>query len=296
MKNNFQLNICCTFLALSFLGCPKTTAQISFKPYQEYVTGSRAVSLVLDDLNQDGLDDIALATGWASGGINNYKLFIYYQNPNGNLDNPLIFPYPESWYDGARSIDIGDLNHDMKKDIAIVHNDSISVFYQVSRDDFKRVGYYSGTTTDGLKINDLNHDGFDDVAVTHVGALYMNVFYQDSLAQLNKVSYPSPEGSSVQLDFFDLNHDSLNDLVYLARYGVSNGLFFYLQNAHGELNLPFSYNTGLQLINGMASGFLNQDDRKDIALVAGGNYPAELAILMKDTANFQFLPPDVLTA
>jgi hypothetical protein len=272
------------------------SGQIGFEPYQAFVTGSKAVAIVVGDLNDDGLDDVVLTTGNLTGGMNNYKVFIYYQGTDGTLNNPFMLSYPENFSFNGPSVDIGDLNGDQKKDIAVPTNDSLYIYYQVNQQDFTRQAYAAGSSCDAVRVGDLNNDGMDDVAVTYYNGENMDVFYQDINANLNKVSYPSPKSGMVRLEIFDLNNDSLDDMVFFSRAGYESGLYFYLQNGSGGLDLPFSYDTGLDFLNGIAAGNLNDDDKVDLAITAGGNYPADLAIYIKNGNTWHFNNPVILTA
>jgi hypothetical protein len=223
----------------------------------------------------------------------NYKLFIYYQNHTGTLDNPIVLDIPPS---GSGSIDVGDLNNDSKPDIVVAQNDSISVFYQINQTKFLRKSFYSGKDVDAVKIGDLNSDNLNDIAVSHFNGTFVKVFYQNNLGNLNAVAYPSPKGGQVRLEIFDIDNDGLNDLLYFSTAGYDYGLYFYMQNNTGSLNFPLSYDTGLEFINGIAVGNLNSDLKKDLAITAGGNYPAKLGIFIKNNNSYQFETPLILKA
>ena len=270
-------------------------SQIGFMPYQTYITGSNASALVIKDVNGDSLNDIALINGWNYGSLYNYTVMIYYQNNVGTLDNPLMLSYP-SGYNLARSIDAGDLNNDSRQDIVINQNDSILVFFQVDEMNFNRTSFYVGSSVDAVRIGDLNNDGLDDIVASCYNGLYISVFYQDSLGNLNPISYPSPKSGLVRLEILDINNDSLNDLVFFSTGGYETGLFFYIQNSLHELNLPYSYNTGMTLANGIAFGYLSNDSKFDMAITAGGNYPADLGLFYQKDSSFDFNPPIILTA
>jgi hypothetical protein len=278
---------------LTIILAENLSAQIQFKPYQTYINGSNAVSLKVKDINLDGRADIALTTGWVSGSAYNYKLFIYYQKPDGTLDNPIVLDVPQG---GSGSVDVGDLNNDSKQDIVVAQKDSISVFYQTTQTKYVRKSFYSGPDVDAIAIGDLNNDKLDDIAVSHFNGLFVKVFYQSNLGNLDALTYPSPKGGLVRLEILDLNNDSLNDLLFFSTAGYDYGLYFYIQNSTGSLNFAVSYNTGLEFLNGIATGNLNNDLKKDIVITAGGNYPAKLGIFIKNNNIYQFETPISLKA
>jgi len=273
------------------------SAQIGFKPYSTFVTGASASALVIKDIDGDGLKDIALITHDYSGNSTDFNLFIYYQNINGNLENPLVMPYPaKNWSDGAISIDAGDLNGDTKTDIALASDDSLVIFYQQNKTNFTIHSTYIGYSTDAIKIGDLNNDGRSDLAITQFNETNIHVFYQDADGNLNMINYPSLECGFVRLEICDINNDLLNDLLLFSNGGYNHGLFFYLQNADGTLGYPYSNGIGQFGGNAIAIGDLNHDTKPDIVITSGGNYPATLELYMQNSQSSGFNDPINLIA
>jgi len=271
------------------------SAQIGFKPYSTFVTGASATALVIKDINNDGMNDIALITQDYFGVSTDYKLLIYYQNISGNLESPLVMYYPYR-SEGAISIDAGDLNGDTKTDIAIASDDSLVVFYQQNKTNFTRQCTYIGYGTDAVKIGDLNNDGRADLAITEFNATNIHIFYQDAGGNLNMTNYPSLECGYVRLEICDINNDLLNDLLLFSNGGYNHGLFFYLQNPNGTLDYPYSSGIGQYGGHNMAIGDLNNDTKPDIAITSGGNYPATLELHMQKSQTFGFNSPINLVA
>lgn len=283
-------------LATLLFSCP-AFSQIGFQPYQTYITGSSAKGLVVKDINNDGLDDVALVNGWKYNAITNFTLMIYFQNQGGTLNSPLIYPYTGDYGSYTRAIDAADLNNDSKMDIVIPVNDSIYVFYQENESSFTKVSYYSGPNTDAIKTGDLNNDGLADIAVSHYNASFMKVFYQDNSGNLNPVSYPSSETGMLIFRIVDINNDGLNDLLGFSTVFYA-GLYIYLQNSNHQLDLPFTYNTGINIFpKGFTVGLLNNDSRPDIVITGGGNSPgATIAILYQKEDSFGFHDPVLIPA
>lgn len=273
------------------------SAQISFKHYSSYLNGSFATALVISDINNDGLKDVAVVTSTPYASPEDYKLLIYYQDSAGNLKDPLSFIYPVRINsDGAVSLDAGDINGDNKIDIAIPSDDSLVIFYQQNATTFKRESTYIGYGTDAVKIGDLNNDGRNDVALTQYNEKNIHVYYQDTSGILNGVNYPSAECGMVRLEIVDINNDQLNDLILYSSGGYERGVFYYLQKPDGTLAFPYSSGIGLIGTHGIAIGNLNSDSKPDIALTSGGNYPATLELHMQQSNSFGFDEPQMLTA
>jgi hypothetical protein len=266
------------------------SAQIGLKPYSTFVTGATASALVINDINSDGLKDIAVITHEYWGDNTDYKLLIYYQNSSGNLDSPIVFFYPY-YSEGAVSLDAGDLNGDTKTDIALASDDSLVVFYQQNKTTFTTQCTYIGYGTDAVKIGDLNNDGRADLAITEFNATNIHIFYQDAAGNLTMTNYPSVECGYVKLEICDINNDLLNDLLLFSAGGYNHGLYYYLQNANGSLDYAYSSGIGQNGGRGMSIGDLNNDSKPDIAVTSGGNYPAKLELHMQKSQTFGFNDP-----
>lgn len=276
--------------ALLLILSTSISAQIGLKPYSTFVTGATASALVINDINSDGLKDIAVVTREYWGDSSDYKLLIYYQNTSGNLDSPIVFFYPY-YSEGAVSLDAGDLNGDTKTDIALASDDSLVVFYQQNTTTFNKQCTYIGYGTDAIKIGDLNNDGRADLAITEFNATNIHIFYQDAAGNLNMTNYPSAECGFVRLEICDINNDLLNDLLLFSSGGYNHGLYYYLQNPNGTLDYPYSSGIGQDGGHSFAIGDLNNDTKPDIAVTSGGNYPATLELHMQKSQTFGFNDP-----
>ena len=102
----------------------------TFLPRIDYPLGRRAHELAIGDLNDDGLEDIAVANGYTGGGEDsNGSIAILFQNVSslGKFLSPVF--YPGIFQPG--SIAIGDLNGDSFNDIAF-GDDSLAIRFQDS--------------------------------------------------------------------------------------------------------------------------------------------------------------------
>jgi hypothetical protein len=144
-----------------------------FLPCVTVVQGARINSLAIEDLNGDGLDDIAF------GQSDQNKISIYTQEPTskGSFIYDSEYSYPSPWY-----IYTGDLNGDNEPDIVVANPNSIGIFFQ----DINQPGDFIGPTIytlndslDRITIADLNKDGLNDIASISHDLDCMVIFIQD---------------------------------------------------------------------------------------------------------------------
>ncbi len=249
----------------------KTTivfSQIDFMPYQTISTGARTENIVIGDLNNDLLNDIAITTrAWLETDKSKYKLMIYYQEHTGDLSEPIIYYYPDTDKDGASSIDIGDLNNDSLNDIVIGFSDSIMIFYQdkSSYGNFDSImKLYSGNGVDAIKIKDINNDTLDDIVVTHGGQNHLRIFYQSNSDTLYFKDYIAPESQNTDLEIADINNDSLSDILMVSM-GKYHGFHIIRQNTKEVFDSAVYYNLAEDFA-GIAVDDINNDNMKDIVL------------------------------
>lgn len=269
-------------------------SQIDFLPYQVYPIGNTFSTVVcIGDVNNDGLNDVVVGTTFYFDPIHDFKIITYLQNNTGGLDSPIYYTYTTSGTPNAiTSIDIGDVNGDLRNDIVIGKADSIGIFYQNNTGFLNPiVNYYSGKNVMALKVGDLNNDGKKDIAVGHNISTYIKVFTQISVG-FSQTTYFQPQGSGdFELDISDMNDDGLNDVVFMS--GISNpanGIFVFNQNVSATLDSSVKYLSPISPIgislNGIALGDLNNDGRNDAVATKGGNFPsARLVFWLQDTSS-----------
>jgi gliding motility-associated-like protein len=280
-------------------------SQISFYPAITYITGSYPQFVCVGDLNNDGLDDVVLATGSndISDPPNDFNLFVYIQNDSGNLSFPIKYPYPGISYSypydpGIRAIAMGDLNSDSLNDIAIAIYDSIGIFYQNPSGTMDPLQmYYSGNDnrTVGLSIGDLNSDSLNDIAASHegtdrVGPVVISILTQKSTGGFSETIYDAPQGGLNQILVKDINNDRLNDAILMTG-GITGGIYVYTQNGSGGLNNYVSYPVFpnyVDYVGGFDIGDLNNDGLNDLVKTIQYNY---IALVLQDPANNLLQPP-----
>jgi FG-GAP-like repeat len=103
----------------------------SFARGELYETGSWPVSTAIADVTGDGRADVLLTTRYYSDPPNDYKLFIFAQQPDGSLGAPAKFD-TDGIYNTAQDagIDTGDVNGDAKTDAVVATSAGVDIFYQ----------------------------------------------------------------------------------------------------------------------------------------------------------------------
>lgn len=173
-------------------------------------------SILIGDLNNDDLNDVAIAYRDTVG--------IFYQNYAGKLD-PM-----KSYYSGAISnlvdgISSGDLNNDGLTDIAVSHGGGnvISVLIQKPTGGFTIQNYPSPSTTyNQIEVGDLNNDQKDDVVLMSGGGYNrgIHVYFQNTVGTLdNFVTYMYPNCALEGITIGDINNDHINDIIEVLYSG-----------------------------------------------------------------------------
>ena len=279
--------------------------QISFAPYQVYQTGSLPEVVCIGDVNNDGLNDVVMGTGYYPDPVDDYKIFVYLQDTNGNLSAPFIYSYLEV-HPGIKAIAINDLNNDNLNDVIIGFGDSVGIFYQNASGGLNSVQtYFSGysqnsNSVDGLCTGDLNHDGLNDIAISHGNAPFISVMYQQSGGGFSMTSYPSVAGVVNQIEIEDVNNDQLDDVIQLVGGMSGGGFYTFTQNISGTLNNYVSYPNypgQVSANGGMAIGDLNNDGINDIVKTVFSNFPnSRIAIYFQNPFTNLFQTPLILPA
>jgi len=240
--------------------------------------------IAIGDLNQDNLNDIAVA--YSGDQIIN----IFFQQANGSFQ---ITPYSYSASNnGYNDIDIADLNNDGLNDVAFMTGQSpdpdIFIFYQ---GDFENPVKYTDTdlfpAASSIALGDINSDGLNDMVATHGGnvpdARIIEWTQNETTNQFNEPQEIIAGNIPGGIQICDFNLDCKNDII-IGNGGYSKLEIFEQTNNNNfiqhELNLPsvgsYSYNPYQ-----IAAGDINNDGKPDIVHVA----PQHLVIFLNNTTN-----------
>lgn len=262
------------FLLFSF----QAWSQLDFKEVKTYLPNNAQTDLktvAVGDINNDGLNDLVIGSGFYFDDKYDYNIIIYQQTTGGELSSPKFMRYPTA-YPGLKVLQIADLNNDKLNDIVIGYSDSIGIYYQLNTGGFDKIrSYYSGYTVDGLKTGDLNQDGLTDIAVSHWNSNYINIFTQKQEGGFTVKPITIMNAGYDEIDVADVNGDHLNDIVFMPGQGRQSTLqILYQDTKLGFTDSVFVYKDTSRYYptySGIGIGDLNNDGRNDIVGAGGGN-------------------------
>jgi hypothetical protein len=234
-----------------------------------YDSGLNSSSVLITDLNQDGVPDLALSTT-NSDGVN---ILV------GNGDGSFSYGGQFTTGDGSTAVVAGDFNKDGRVDLAVVNNGIGTTFnsnlspgnvslllgngdatFQSSRN------FPAGFRPTSLASADFNNDGMADVVAGN---------FSGSLQILNgagggnfaaAASYPI-DASIMGVAIGDFNRDGKLDLAVAGTH-TTDGAYVLLGNGDGTFSAPSMYLAGVSP-SSIAIADLNHDGLLDLVL---GNY------------------------
>lgn len=277
----------CTALCVSCL--PPAMASELFLPYVTHATGSWPEAVAIGDVNGDGLNDVVMTTSYYFDPDNDYKLFVFLQGANGQLQAPVKYTTQGSYGYRPLSVDVGDVNGDGKNDVVVGHSRAkIEVFLQSSGGVLASSAAIATENSSVVKIGDVNNDGRLDVVGVGHGTSTASVLYQAADGSLSaQVSFSAPHGGYDDLEIADVDDDAKNDVIIMSGQGYAyDNLAILTQNTAGGFNPASYYDLGLDVnSNGVGVGDLNGDGLNDVVVSYGGNSPSsKIGVFHQDAA------------
>lgn len=271
--------VCCIAICV---GAPGVVAAIqpSFAPSQTLPMPSHPRAIAIADLDADGRKDLVLATRFYFDPANDYKLFVFFQNPDGTLAAPLKL-------DGGNgnSVAVGDVNGDGLPDLVTTFDDGIGVRYGLGGRQFgPMVKFPTASPMDLVQVADLSSDVRQDIVAIDWASANMAVFYQIRGGNLAPAAYvPAPHGGWNDLKVADMNRDGRLDVVISSMQAApGTQTVILLQRADGTFDAPRlpGYIFGPFAPQGIGLVDIDGDGATDIVATQAWNTPEARLILL----------------
>ncbi len=238
-----------------------------------YSAGSSPSAAKIGDLDQDGLNDIAVAGLQGS-------LQLFFNNGRGSFDRVSL---NSLWPAGssALGLDIGDLNGDARNDIAVAYSTqrgAVAVLLnQGNRTFASPVSYDVCNSSRGVAIGDLDQDGDNDIAdisqCFRSGILLNN---GHSGFTFNGTYGNGNDSRSIALA--DFNRDGFKDVAYLNK-GLGN-VTVMLNNRNATF-APLVWHYAGDLPDDLTVGDFDGDGNTDVAIA--NSYFSSVILLLNDS-------------
>jgi hypothetical protein len=228
-----------TCFAHSVVGVLLGNGDGTFQPAVTYNSGGpRTVSLVVADVNGDGVPDLVVANqcfsqrNCASGGVG-----VLLGNGNGTFQVALTY---STGLRPASSVVVGDVNGDGKPDLVVTTSNPGSVGVLLGNGDgtFQPVVTYAASGPEAAAIADINGDGNPDVLVADTSGAGVLLGNGDGTFQ-PEVMYSSGGLTPTSIVSADLNGDGKQDLVVMNFDSGNVGVL--LGNGDGTFQTAVTY-------------------------------------------------------
>jgi ELWxxDGT repeat protein len=209
-----------------------------FEPYVAVATGSWPEAVAIGDVTGDGRNDVALVTSYYFDAANDYKLFVFAQQPDGTLAAPVKYAATGTYASSSpASVAIGDVNGDGRNDVVVGNDrDAIGVFYQNASGTLDPVSLHPTVDSSKVRIADLNHDGRLDIVGAGEATDTVTVFLQQAGGTLAApVVYSAPHDGYDDLEVGDLNGDGWTDVAVMSGQGQVPNISVLYQQGDGTL-------------------------------------------------------------
>lgn len=262
-------------ICVTLPGRARVEAQ-SQPPYRiaSFSAGPGPSAAKIGDLDNDGLNDIAVATLQGS-------LQLFFNNGRGSFERvSLSSLWPAS--SNAPGLDIGDLNGDARNDIAVAYSTqrgAVAVmFNQGNRAFASPVNYDLCNSSRGVAIGDLDQDGDNDLAD-------ISQCFRSGILLNNGHSGFTFSGTygngddSCSIALADFNRDGFKDIAYLNK--ALGNVTVMLNNRNATFSPPVWHYAG-DLPDDLAIGDFDGDGNIDIAIA--NSYFSSIILLLNDSS------------
>lgn len=256
---------------------PSCGIQPTFAAKNDKTTGTEPLSVVVADLDGDGLNDIAV-TIYNHGNGDHLTVFRNSGSTPGNLRFDVPVDVPTGG--GPEGLAVGDLNHDGKLDLVVANagGQSVTVLRNFSVKGFIDIEPALTLSFPGtphrVAIADFDGDGLPDIIVTSNSGRLVSIFHHAPDPNAIAFDYRRDFGASDYLNdlaVVDIDGDKKPEIILPL---TDNGQFTLYQNTSTQGNVsatalpPFA--TGGVPTRGIAVGDLNNDHLQDLVVAAPG--------------------------
>lgn len=260
-------------------------------------------AVAVGDVNGDGLADVVMSTYFSFDPVNDFKLVVYLQRPDGTLADPVRYPNASYSECKASSLAIADLDGDGRNDVAIGQGGcGVEIFLQRPDGTLASGNWLPYGESHRIRAADLNGDGLADLVGMSAQTGQVAVWYQVGGRISLPTFYPVDAGggsvfTAGDLDVGDLNGDGRPDIVVSNPNGdATRSIALLYQQADGRYGAPLTQSVDSSwAARGVAIGDLNGDGRRDLAVTWGGAAPAALSVFYQ-RSDGTLAPPVTLTS
>jgi len=266
------------------LSAPTAHAAYSLAPADIHPIGSRPDAAAVGDVNGDGRDDVVVSTTFYFDEKNDYHLFVYLQQADGTLAEPLRFPYG---YADETGLAIGNLDSDAAQEIVLGHGGGIMIIdwdkgrlHPVVRSRTHTHG--KGRRVVDVALLDADRDGALDVvaqAWSEGAVIYMG---NGTGGIRESVDLPTPASGYNDIGTGDFNGDGYRDFVVQSGQGETNA-YVYFNNGTPAFAGPLVIDPTEGIWGGEALGVgdFNNDGRDDLAIASDST---EVKLYLQDAS------------
>ena len=247
----------------------------NFAAKQDFATGEAPLFVEVEDLNGDGLLDLAVAN------LNASTVSVLLNTTDLGAATP-GFTVKQDFATGAspRSVSCGDLNGDGKLDLAVanINSATVSVLLNTTATGAAapsfapKQDFATGTAPASVTMDDLNGDGKLDLAVANINSNTVSVLLNTGAGRRHSELAVKQDFTSADGPLFvtasDLNGDGKLDLVVANL--ISSVSVLLNNTAPGATTVTFAVRQDFATGDGprfVAVGDLNGDGKLDLAIV-----------------------------
>ena len=226
----------------------------TFPTAVKYGVGDAPESVALDDVNNDGVNDIVTANKFSN------EVSVLMGNSDGTFDVATNFPTG----DEPRSVVLGDVDGDGNGDIVTANRSSndISVLFGNGDGTFQTaVNYSAGEKPRSVALGHLNTDGFIDIVTGNLTDDRVSILIGNGDGSFQAVVQLDTGDGPESIALGDVNSDGTSDIITANKF--SNDVSVLTGNGDGTFQAAVSYASGQQP-SSVAIGDVNGDGNSDI--------------------------------